>query len=190
MLDESPASGAFSLAELNYLRLQAMDLFERCLAEGHTHPLEAFIEEQITQYPPRLELLRDVAGDLHQRLLSLRENHFDVRDRALRTLRDDFSLDLSPLIPLNALDHYHQLNPDTALSFLRQQREALTAQDELALRKLLDTSLSMAAQLHRDVTMTEALYGYIMDWVMGLNATVTRHYWSEMRPQTPGDPIH
>ncbi len=190
MLHDSPASGAFSLAELNYLRLQAMDLFERCLAEGRAHPLELFVEEQIAHEPPRLELLREVAEDLHQRLLTLREHHFDVRDRALRTLREDYKLDLSPLIPLNALDSYHLLDLDIALTFLRQQHDDLSKQDESTLRKLLNSSLDSAAQLHRDVTMTASLYDYIIDWVMGLNATVTRRYWSETRSSTPGDTVH
>src|SRR5687767_3679503 len=92
MFRESAASGAFSFAELNYLRMEAMDRFERCLTEGRSLPLESFVEEQLAQDPPRLELLREVAEDLHQRLQGLRENHFDVRGRALAALRDNFSL--------------------------------------------------------------------------------------------------
>jgi hypothetical protein len=184
-LNESAVYGAFSFAELNYLRLEAMDLFERCLTEGQTSPLEAFVEQQIAQDPPRLELLREVAEDLHQRLLALRENHFDVRERVLRTVRDDFSLDLSPLIPLNALQSYHRLNPDEAIRFL-SEHHALEAQDVVALRSALDASLGTAAQVHRDVEMTEKLYDYVMDWLMGLNATMARRYWAEsvLRPTT------
>jgi hypothetical protein len=180
-MNESGASGAFNFAELNYLRMEAMDLFERCLTEGRAHFLETFVHDQISQDPPRLELLREVAEDLHQRLLTLRENHFDVRDRVLRTLRDDFSADLSPLIPLNALESYHLLNPEDAVLFLREQLGTLTPQDEIALRKALDSSLDMAAQLQRDVAMTESLYDYVMDWVMGLNATIARRSWSDNR---------
>ena len=184
-MNESAASGAFSFAELNYLRLEAMDLFERCLTEGQTSPLETFVEQQISQEPPRLELLREVAEDLHQRLLALRENHFDVRERVLRTVRDDFSLDLSPLIPLKALECYHRLNPDDAIRFLCEQT-VLAAHDEHALRNALDASLGTAAQVHRDVVMTERLYDYVMDWLMGLNATMARRFWAEslLRPTT------
>ena len=178
MFRESAASGAFSFAELNYLRMEAMDRFERCLTEGRSHPLESFVEEQLAQDPPRLELLREVAEDLHQRLQGLRENHFDVRGRALAALRDNFSLDLSPLIPLQDLEHYHLLDLDEALLFLREQAN-LASQDEAVLRKMLEGSVSMAAQLHRDVQMTLNLYDYIMDWVMGLNATLVRRYWAD-----------
>lgn len=184
-MNESAAQGAYSFAELNYLRLEAMDLFERCLTEGQTTPLEAFVEQQISQDPPRLELLREVAEDLHQRLLALRENHFNVRERVLRTVSDDFSLDLSPLIPLNALESYHRLNPDDAIRFLNEQN-AIASHDEAALRIALDASLGTAAQVHRDVVMTENLYDYVMDWLMGLNATMARRFWADsvLRPMT------
>jgi hypothetical protein len=184
-LNESAASGAFSFAELSYLRLEAMDLFERCLTEGKTSPLESFVEQQISQDPPRLELLREVAEDLHQRLLALRENHFDVRERVLRTVSDDFSLDLSPLLPLNGLENYHRLNLDEMVRFLVEQ-SALPAADEVALRTALDSSLGTAAQVHRDVVMTEQLYDYVMDWLMGLNATMARRFWADsvLRPTT------
>lgn len=184
-MNESAASGAFSFAELNYLRLEAMDLFERCLTEGKTSPLETFVEQQISQEPPRLELLREVAEDLHQRLLALRESHFDVRERVLRTLYDDFRLDISPLIPLNALESYHRLNLDEVLRFLSQQ-PPFADHDELALRTALDASLGTAAQVHRDVVMTEELYEYVMDWLMGLNATMARRTWADtvLRPTT------
>jgi hypothetical protein len=188
-LNESSASGAFSFAELNYLRLEAMDLFERCLNEGQTLPLEAFVEQQISQEPPRLELLREVAEDLHQRLLALRENHFNVRERVLRTLRDDFSLDLSPLIPLNALESYHRLNLDEAIGFLSQQMP-LADKDESALRIALDASLGTAEQVHRDVVMTERLYDYVMDWLMGLNATMVRRFWSDTIFRATVERIH
>lgn len=190
MFNESGTSGVFSFAEMNYLRLEAMDLFERCLTEGRPGFLETFVEQQISQEPPRLNLLREIAEDLHQRLLALRENHFDVRDRVLRTLRDDFKLDLSPMIPLHDLQSYHLLNLEDALGFLRAQQVSLTNQDETLLRQTLDSSLGMAAQLQRDVAMTENLYNYIMDWVMGLNATVARRYWEETRCNRTDDRIH
>jgi len=188
-LNESPASGVYTFAEMNYLRLEAMDLFERCLTEGQTLPLEVFVQQQIAQDPPRVELLREVAEDLHQRLLALREHHFDVRDRVLRLIRDEFKLDLSPLIPLRALENFHLFDADEAVRFLGQQL-ALSPQEEATLRATLKASLDDAAQLHRDVMMTEKLYEYVMDWVMGLNATVTRRFWAESALRASGECIH
>jgi hypothetical protein len=172
------ASSVFSLAEIHYLRLEAMDRFERCLTEGYTTFLEEFVQQQIAQDPPRVELLREVGEDLHQRLLVLRENHFDVRARVLTRLRDDYSVDLSPLVPLKALESYHKLNADEAVYYMKQ-RKTLTNKEEANVRKTLEASFNIAEQLYRDVVMTEYLYDYVMDWVMGLNAAVLHHFWAD-----------
>ncbi len=179
MLDDFRSLGLLSLAELSYLRLQAMDLFERCLTEGKPDHLALFIEQQIMQEPPRLQLLRDVAEDLHQRLLSLREYHFDVRDRALRVLRDDFQLDITPVAPANALENYHLLSSDEMLNYVRHQNPHLTNTDEMLVRNMLEASLEMASQLHGDIMMTESLHGYILDWLEGLQVLLMRNFWTD-----------
>lgn len=177
MLDHLRSFALFSLAEQNYLRLEAMDLFERCLTEGCPDYLTAFIEQQLTQEPPRIELLQDVAQDLHQRLLGLREYHFDVRDRVLRTLRNDFQVDLSDIAPSDALARYHLLNPEHVLQYACNQNPHLKSRDQYMLRKILEASLDMASQLSADIEMTEDLFSFVMDWSDGLSTTAARRYW-------------
>ena len=189
MLDDFRSMGLFSLAELSYLRMEAMDLFERCLTEGKPDCLQTFIEQQILQEPPRLQLLRDVSEDLHQRLLSLREYHFDVRDRVIRTLRDDFKVDITPIAPASALEDYHLLRLDNVLEYC-QQNARLTSQDEVLLRNMLEASLEMASQLHGDVVMTEHLYTYIIDWLNGLNVTIARRSWTGDWDEEPRGELH
>lgn len=189
MFRESAASGAFSFAELNYLRSEALDRFERCLTEGRAHPLESFVEEQLAQEPPRLELLREVAEDLHQHLLGLREHHFNVRGRALELVLATFGFDLSPMIPLQDLEHFHLLDINEVWLYLRQQGN-LDEKDEIVLRTLLEPAMLVASQLHHDVEMTQNLYNYIMDWVMGLNTTVVRRYWADAHYKTVDEHTH
>ncbi len=176
MLDQFRALGLYSLAEQNYLRLEAKDLFARCLTEGSPDYLLQFIEQQILAEPPRIDLLQEVAEDLHQRLLSLREYHFAVRDRVLRTLRSDFSVDLTPIVPPDALATYHRLNLDDALSFIARLNPAISSRDRVVLRELLEASVEMAAQLYEDVAMTEELFFNVMDWADGLSVVIGRCY--------------
>ena len=176
MLDRLKSFGLFSLAEHHYLRLEAMDLFERGLTEGCADYLMAFVEQQITHEPPRLELLQEIAEDLHQRLLALRESHFDVRDRVLQTLRNDFQVDLSQIAPADAVNKYHLLNLDHILHYALNQNPQLSLQDRFLLRKILEASLNMASQLSADVEMTQGLFVYIMDWADGLSVATARHY--------------
>jgi hypothetical protein len=190
MLDRLKSLGLFSLTENHYLRLEAMDLFERGLTEGCSDDLMTFVELQITQEPPRLSLLQDIAEDLHQRLLGLRESHFDVRDRVLQTLRADFQVDLSHIAPADAVDQYHLLNLDQVITYALGQNPKLNLHDQFVLRKILEASLDMAAQLNADVEMTESLFSYIMDWADGLSVAIARHYETHSWVSSPRSLIH
>jgi len=175
MLDGFKSLSLFAMAELNYLRMEAMDLFERCLTEGSPDVLTLFIEKQITHDPPRLELLHEIAEDLHQRLLSLREYHFDVRDRVVRMLRTDFQIDLNHFAP--ALENYHRIEIDQLISFVSLHNPRLSSNDLTMLRQVLDASIEMATQLHEDVSMTNFLFGFVMDWADGLSVAEVRRSW-------------
>jgi hypothetical protein len=190
MLDQLKSFGLFSLAELNYLRLEAMDLFERCLTEGSPDYLLAFIDHQLAQDPPRLDLLQEMAEDLHQRLLGLREYHFDVRDRVMCTLRSDFQVDLSQIAPPNALERYHLLQVGEVLRHVQQQNPRLSSHEQSLLRKVLEASFEMAAQLYDDMEMTEELFFYITDWVDALNVTSAQRIWLRDWESAPRNLIH
>src|SRR5262245_34621958 len=111
MLEPFDTSRLFAMAELNQLRAHALDLFDRCLAEGNAAPIVACVERMLAGEPPQLQLLREFADDLQQRLLSLRAYQFDVRKNVVQTLAQDYGVDITPLAPANALDHYHLLDP-------------------------------------------------------------------------------
>jgi hypothetical protein len=177
MFDDFEAFGLFSLAELNYLRLEAMDLFDRCLAEGKTEYLETFIQHQISQDPPRLELLRELEEDLHQRLISQRESLFDVRERVVRVLREEFQMDVSSVLPANALEDYHRVEVTELMNYLRAQNPDLPRHEELLIRKLVETSVHVAGRLTTDVRLTEHLYRYVYEWSSALNAAAARRLW-------------
>jgi hypothetical protein len=180
MLEPYTEHGLFSLAELNNLRLEAMHLFEQCLTSGDTSPLVTFIESQLVHEPPRIQLLRDLADDLQQRLLSLKEYHFDVRDRVIRTFSDQYGVDLTTVMPPDALSRYHQLTADAVLDYARS-RVSISDADLVLLRKLVDASLHMAAQLNNDVMLTTQLHTLVLDWMEGMNATIARRYWTSYK---------
>lgn len=175
-MDEFGLSGLSSLAELNYMRLEAMDLFDHCLTEGKSDRLIDFIEQQISQDPPRIELLREVGDDLHQRLMGLHENYLDAWQRTLATLKTDYALSIDKEF---ASKPFNKFEDDDILDRLGSQQ--LEAGKQTALRKTLDAVLETATQLRADIAMTERLYVYICDWIDGLNATVARRFWAEGR---------
>ena len=181
-MDDFGVMGLASLAEMNYLRLEAMDLFERCLTEGSTIALEIFIEEQIACDPPWLELLREVSEDLHQRLMALRQDHLDITQRVWGTLRDDFGL--------SAPDHTRQIDAQQLIERIRLINPTLSPGEKVMLHKMLETSLAASHQLYNDILMTEKLYGYLIDWVEGLNATFARRFWTDRRGDYAPEGVH
>ena len=175
---DSEPIGLWSLASMNSLRLEAMELFDRSLEEHKTVPLEGFIERQLAQEQPPLDLLSQVAEDVHQRLMSLRQSHFEVRDDVLKKLRGDFGVDLSPLVPPNTLENYHLLSLEEAVCYLHLQNAGLSDEERVVLKKLLQSSLDRATQLHHEMMMAEHLYNYLSDWLMGLHVLSVRDAWA------------
>jgi hypothetical protein len=178
MLDNSTGRSLFSLSDSNYLRLEAMELFEQCLTSGDESPFVSFIESQLVIEPPRLELLHQIADDLQQRLLSLREYHFDVRDRVVRTFAESYGVDITPLTPSSLLDQYHFLTPDGVLSFAREKGITFSEKDAVLLRKMVEASVQMAGQLYDDIQLSLRLHNLVLDWLSGMNIAVTRQHWN------------
>ncbi|MFN8531019.1 MAG: hypothetical protein U0670_20640 [Anaerolineae bacterium] len=71
----------------HHARLEAMQILERCLADGDAHALEAYLETQLVLEPPPIDLLRHIADDLSARLSVLEQQSGDSpfvqRDRSI-----------------------------------------------------------------------------------------------------------
>ena len=189
MLESMMGRKLFSLAESSHLRIEAMQLFEQSLTNGDASVMVAFIERQLVNEPPRIQLLHEIADDLQQRLLSLREYHFDVRERVVSTLSESYEVDISPLAPAAMLDEYHHLALDDVLALIQKTNPTLSDNDIALLRKMIDASLQIAAQLHADILITRELYDLILDWLEALSATMARQHWNSQSaaPQNKTD---
>ncbi|SRR5258708_36392680 len=172
----------FAMAELNQLRTQALDLFDRCLAENNLAPIVAFIERYIQEDPPHLPLLREFTDGLHQRLLSLRAYQFDVRQRVLQIFTDDYGVEIGPMLPANA---YHLMKITQVLDYARKRGKDISDDDLLILGKLLEASVKTAGRLQSQIEMVDQLQMLVQDWLKALNATVGRRYWSEDESNAP-----
>lgn len=164
------------MAELNYLRLEAMDLFEACLTEGRADLLEDFIHSQMLNDPPRLELLREIAEDLYQRLEALRENHFEVISRACDFLNGEYAMAFDPLQYSNP-EQRALLHPALILAQVRLKDPSLNPADEQIILQTLKNSSRVAQRIQTDIRMAEGLYSYLSDWIAGLTVAYTQLVW-------------
>ncbi|HVU14810.1 MAG TPA: hypothetical protein VHD90_26220 [Phototrophicaceae bacterium] len=162
--------GLFSLAAFQTLRLEALDLFDRSLAESKPEYLEHFLELQVSQEPPPLELLSQIAEDVHQRLLALRQRHFEAREHVRRTIFNLYDLDLSILFTADPMEQ-RPLTFDDVRHFIGDD-EARSADP------VLQESLVNAARLFQDVTLANALHNFVMDWLMALHVVSVRGAWA------------
>lgn len=177
MLDQRTALELFALVEYNSLRAEAMDLFERCLMEGTPQFLEHFVQQQLIADPPRLDLLLNVAEDVHQRLMTLRESLFDVRNQLLARLLDEYGVDISHFAPANSVEDFHRLQPHDLLGFIAYQYPDLSPAEVLTLERLFRTVLLTAAQLYGDIVMSRLLLNFILDWADSVSMSSIRHVW-------------
>jgi len=170
--------GLFSLATFQTLRLEALDLFDRSLAESKAEYLERFLEQQVAKDPPPLELLSQISEDVHQRLLALHQRHFDARDQIRRTFLHQYGLDLTPFLPADPLE-YHRLNLEEALSFFSQAQTHLSDEKQRVMREMLENELASAGRLYIELVLAEQLYAYLMDWLMALHIVSVRGAWTD-----------
>lgn len=164
----------YTYAAFNVLRHEAMTLLDQSLANGQALSFLAFVERQIAQTPPPLELLNQLADDVHQRWQLLRQTHFDLREQMLIQLRIDYGIDLTPIAPPEALEVYHRLDPDDVLRFAVQQKRSMSPVERAAMRALLTESLASADLLHRDLTLAGDLYDHLVDWLTALHLDLLR----------------
>ena len=179
MQHEPDDLGLFSLATFQTMRLEALDLFDRSLAEGNARYLEKFLERQIAQEPVPLELLSQIAEDIHQRLVSLRQRHFEMRDQVRRNLLQQYRIDLSAFLPNDPFEA-RQFKLDEVFDFCLAANVGLTEENQQALRKTLREALESGEQLYLETRLADHLYNYVSDWWMALHIISVRGAWTNV----------
>lgn len=158
------------------LRIQALDLFDRCLAQGDPTPIIAFIERQVYLQPPDLDLFRDFSDDLQQRIVSLRSSLYELRDKLVMNCASH-QIDITLLLPAEALSEMHAAEPARIVDLVRDRRPELSADVQQSLRLQIEETISTATQIHGDTEVTEMMYYLVLDWFDALCAAASRHEW-------------
>ncbi len=174
MMDESEHDQALPMVELNALRMEAMAIYERCLAESSAASFQRFLERTLTQLPPPVALLNEISDDLFQRLQTLRQTEFDLRDRLISGIQTDYAVELSGVLPLRDLDHLAQIQPGVLAAPLLP---LLSAVQHRAVVQALEEARQAAARLSTQRHLTHLLYDDVMTWATALHVVAVRGYW-------------
>ncbi len=178
-----------TLVELDQLRVEALDLYDRCLVENNPMQVIHFIERQLSHTPPRIQLLRHIADDVQQRLFSLREYHFDLREKIIKTFDEIYEVDVTPLMPPDQLETYHTVAPQAFLDYAIMQGLEVDSQEKMLLVEMIQTSRDIASQLQSDIQLTSTLHTMIQEWINALSATTARMGWQLMGLDMPSDDV-
>lgn len=176
----------FNLQNLLYLRQlreEALNLYDYCLTEGTATPLMKFIEEQIALDPPPLLLLYEISDDIQQRILILRENHFDVRHQVVKAVQELYHADVAQIFPAEKMSSYHLLEVNDVIDGIQSQGINITDEEMVLLVNLLRKSRDTALQLQKDISLTEALQTMVHDWVQALTIIMARDYQPRLNDQ-------
>lgn len=190
MFETTSHSDLFSLLEINHIRLEAINLYDRCLAEGNLSPLEKFIEQQLAYDPPQIQLLTEIANDLQQRLLTLQAYHFDIRQKIVGMFDEMYHIDVTGIMPAEKLDTYHLLQPERVLMYAIEQGVPIEEDERLVLLEVLRAARDTATHLHRDILVTEKLHDMILDWIYALTVHFARAGWQTFEWVGKPDPKH
>jgi hypothetical protein len=171
-MDETERSQSLPMVELNALRMEAMALYERCITDSAPVLFERFLERHLVDSPPPVALLNEISDDLFQRLQTLRQAQFDVRDRLLHTAGQQLQIELSDLLPLRDLDHLAAIEPATLAGLL-----TIPSTERTALVAILEEARLAAVRLGAQRALTEMLYQSVMDWATALHVVTIREQW-------------
>ena len=173
------AQDHLAAAEYLILRREAVETLDHCLMRGEDGEFIAFIEAQIANQPPRLDLLRDIAGELFLRLLTLRQQRLDVCDRVIASLRTDYGLDMTRSWPANSPEGYASISVDDRLIGAEGSLSDEAMQDLPLIRAMVQAAAEVVRQLSADIELTEQLHDTLGDWLMGLSSRSSRNLLSQ-----------
>ena len=177
MLDKSAVLELMALAEKNVVCSEAVDLLDRCLAERSSRLLEEFMQRHMLNNPASIDVLQDLAESVHQHMIALQESLFDIRAEMLKSLQDQFKIDLSPLVPLELIEDYDALELDEALAFVVSQYPHLADSDLVIICHVMHNAVSRAGQITQSLKLVRQILEYIFDWSEALSVFVVKAYW-------------
>lgn len=164
-MDNDYTYDLYYLLQTEHLRLEALNLYEHCLAQQEPQQLERFIEQQLESSPPPLYLLQRIADDVQQRLASLEAHYFDARRYVVELLDHAYNLDISELM------RFHEVS---SAAILANIQHPLDATERNTLRQTLLISREIGYQLQRDIDITKEILQMITDWKLALSVDYAR----------------
>jgi hypothetical protein len=110
--------------------------------------------------------MQDIIHDLQNHLITLRQQHFDLRERVLASLQSIYQVDITPLTPTKRWDDYHLLEAEQVITLVNRAGFTLNEEEASILSDMIDSSTHICAGLVIDIMLTEQMCQMIHDWLI------------------------
>lgn len=190
MLDKEAVMELLALVEKNGVRSEIEELLESCMAEQSPLRLEAFIQHKALTHDTPVDLLQDLAESVHQHMIALQESLFELRTTMLKSLNEQYHVDLVQLAPPDLIEDYYHLELDEALAFVAARYPHLSDSDLVTVCHTLHNSVNRAGEITQSIRLMRQMLEYVFDWAEALSVSTVQDYWCLTQKQTPYSRIH
>jgi hypothetical protein len=156
-----------SFAENSYIRLEAEQIIEDCLASGSSMPFDRLLEELVLAGTTSLYALWEILEAIRSYKTQLGQEGLTIRQEITEAF-DGFGIRLPEDVLTNPPDMFRKICGRGMQKVVREVGHGLSLEDEYLLSDICDDAASRVTNIARRLAILNAFEGSVMDWIDGL----------------------
>jgi hypothetical protein len=156
-----------SFAENSYIRLEAEQIIEDCLAGGSCIPFEKLLEDLVLAGTTSLYAMWDILEAIRAYQTQLGQEGLSVRQEITEAF-DGFGIQLPNEILSNPPDMFRKICGRGLKKVVHRVGQKLSLEDEYLLADICDDAASRVSTIARRLSILQSFEDSVMDWIDGL----------------------
>lgn len=156
-----------SFAENSYIRLEAEQIIEDCLASGSALPFERLLEELVLAGTTSLYALWEVLEAIRAYKTQLGQEGLNIRQEITEAF-DGFGIQLPEEVLSNPPDMFRKLCGRGLQKVAYKMGQGLSLEDEYLLSDICDDAASRVSTIARRLAILQSFEDSVVDWIDGL----------------------
>jgi hypothetical protein len=181
-----PLDDLISLAERTYVRLEAEQLIEDCLAKADTTPFINLLEELVIAGTDSLVILREILNVIRSVKSTLNQEGIGIQHELKKTL-SEFGVNLPRIPSPGKQNSLWQIYHGGLYEEIKDHTPWLEVEDHLLLEEICTEAGERVAQIVSHLLMLNVFEQSILDWINGMIYEMAHS--SDMMPRTGQKPF-
>lgn len=156
-----------SFAEQSYIRLEAEQIIEECLASGTSNSFESLLQELVLAGTTSLYALWEILEAIRSFKSQLGQEGLGIRQEITEAF-DGFGIQLPDEVLSNPPDMFRQICGKGLQKVAHRSGDGLSLEDEYLLADICDDAASRVTTIARRLSILKAFEDSVMDWIDGL----------------------